>query len=674
MNKIDFDLNQKVSVKFTVNRAIDYAFSIQHQEGYWIGRLDSNSTMEAEYLMLLKFLGIEDPDIWRRVANHILSQQREDGTWGQYYQGPGDLSTTVECYFALKLAGISCQTPRMRKACAFILEKGGIAKTRVFTKIWLALFGQWPWEAIPLMPPEMIFLPQWFFVNIYSFASWARATIVPLSLVLVLKPICPITKTAEISELYAEPLKGEQQGFQKPDKLFSLRGLFYLGDKLLRVYEKLPWKPGRKKAIAKALEWILEHQEADGSWGGIQPPWVYSLIALKILGYDLEHPVMKKGLAGFEGFSAHFPEKDTLQIQACISPVWDTGLMMIGLQDAGVEKNDSRLQKACEWLMQKQILNGGDWQVYNPNTPPGGWAFEFDNDHYPDLDDSAEVLIAILRTKLYGESQQKQKATIDRGIKWLLSMQSQGGGWAAFDKDNDLSLLTKILFFDFGETLDPPSVDVTAHVLELLGRMGYTTSHPIVRKALDYIYQEQESDGPWFGRWGVNYIYGTGSVLPALEAIGEDMQQPAVKKATAWLIAHQNQDGGWGESCASYVERSCHGKGPSTASQTAWALLALLSAGEWEHSAVQNGIDYLCRTQTREGTWDEPYFTGCGFPGYGIGKRVKDLPKPGEPGYQGPEMPAAFMINYNLYRHYWPLMALGRFKRYLETGETKTMF
>lgn len=666
MKTFEIQEQQEVKLATILQNAIDYAFSIQHDDGYWIGRLDSNSTMEAEYLMLLYFLGIREGDIWRKVANHILSQQREDGTWGQYFEGPGDLSTTVECYFALKLAGISAQMPRMQKAKEFIISKGGLAKTRVFTKIWLALFKQWPWDAIPLITPEIIYLPHWFLINIYSFASWARATIVPLSIVLVKQPLCEIPEIASLKELCLSDQQEKQYAFAKPTSWLSWRSFFYVADKALRLYEKLPYKFARKSAINKALKWIINHQEADGSWGGIQPPWVYSLIALKICGYDLEHPVMKKGLQGFQGFSEECREKETLQIQACISPVWDTCLMMVALQDAAVPSDHPRLQQACKWLMKKQIRASGDWHIFNRKVVPGGWAFEFDNNHYPDIDDTSEVLIAILRTQLDGIDAEKQNEVFQRGLDWLINMQSRCGGWAAFDRDNDNPILTKILFFDFGETLDPPSVDVTAHVLELLGRKGYQADHPIVRKALNYVYQEQESDGSWFGRWGVNYIYGTGSVLPALEALGEDMNQPCIHKAVQWLIEHQNDDGGWGESCASYVDREYHGKGPSTPSQTSWALLALFAAGQWHSHAVREGIHYLIKTQNSDGTWDEPYYTGCGFPGYGVGKRVKDLPKPGEPGYQGPEMPAAFMINYNLYRHYWPLMALGRYYRYLK--------
>jgi squalene-hopene/tetraprenyl-beta-curcumene cyclase len=319
------------------------------------------------------------------------------------------------------------------------------------------------------------------------------------------------------------------------------------------------------------------------------------------------------------------------------------------------------LQKAGRWLLKEQILAGGDWQVKNRKGPPGGWAFEFENDTYPDTDDTAEVLIALHMVKLPPEEEERKARAIDLGVRWLLSMQSRNGGWGSFDKDNTKTFLAKIPFSDFGETIDPPSVDVTAHILELLGRLGYGRDFKPVRRALDYIKREQEHDGSWFGRWGVNYIYGTGAVLPALKAIGEDMGQPYIRRAVEWVIAHQNPDGGWGESCASYVDPSMRGKGPSTASQTAWALLALLAAEEADNPATHRGIRYLVETQREDGSWDEPYFTGTGFPGYGVGQRLKRLPSPGEEGYQGSELPAGFMINYHMYRNCWPLMALGRY-------------
>jgi squalene-hopene/tetraprenyl-beta-curcumene cyclase len=573
----------------------------------------------------------------------------------------------VECYFALKLAGISPDKAAMKKAREFILSKGGVPKTRTFTKIWLSLFGQWEWEGTPVMPPELIFLPSWFPFNIYEFSSWARATIVPMLVILTERPSRPIPTWAAIDELYPTPREHTEYSLPGPKGLIGWERFFHSADKLLRLYQRMPIKPGRGKAVRKATQWIISHQEADGSWGGIQPPWVYSLIALNHLGYDMDHPVMKKGFEGFEGFAIE--EGDTWRVQACVSPVWDTCLAVIGLLDSGMSPHAPAIQKATRWMLKEQILTGGDWQVKNKKAPPGGWAFEFENDIYPDLDDVAEVIMALDGARLDGEDEERKARAIERGVEWLLSMQSKGGGWAAFDKDNDKAYIAKIPFGDFGEALDPPSVDVTAHVVEMLGKLGYRKDFPPIERAYRYMRAEQEREGPWFGRWGVNYIYGTGAVLPALEAIGEDMDQPYIRQALDWLVAHQNRDGGWGESCGSYVDSFLRGVGPSTPSQTAWALLALLAAGETDSPPIRRGLQYLADTQQEDGSWDEPYFTGTGFPGYGVGQRLKRPTSPGERGHQGLEMPAGFMINYHMYRNYWPLMALGRYQKLARQGE-----
>ncbi|MFQ5860779.1 MAG: squalene--hopene cyclase [Dehalococcoidia bacterium] len=648
------------AVEETLQRAHDFMLRIQYPRGYWWGELESNATMEAEYLLLTHFLGAVDQERWRRVANDILGRQREDGSWGQYYGAPGDLSTSVECYFALKLAGVSPESPALERARRFILSKGGVPRTRIFTKIWLALFGQWDWKGTPAMPPELMLLPTWFPFNIYQFASWARATVVPMLILLTERAVKAVPEWARVDELY--PVSRDQVTYSlpRPPSLLRWAGLFWGIDRALRLYERFPWKPGRQLALRRATEWVLSHQEADGSWGGIQPPWVYALMALKVLGYPLDHPAMQKGLQGFEGFAIE--KEESCRVQACISPVWDTCLALIGLLESGMPADHPAVQRPTRWLVAEQIRSGGDWQVKAKGVEPGGWAFEFHNNIYPDIDDTAEVIMALQLARLAPEEESQKRETMERGVRWLLAMQSKNGGWASFDKDNTRAFVTKIPFFDFGEALDPPSVDVAAHVVEMLGRLGYTRDFPPVRKALRYIKEEQEEDGCWFGRWGVNYIYGTGAVLPALEAIGEDMGQPFVRRAVAWLLEHQNPDGGWGESCASYADPSLRGQGPSTASQTAWALLALIAAGEVNHPATHRGIQYLVETQQSSGSWEEPYFTAAGFPGYRIGQRFKRTPRAGEEGYQGTELPAGFMIKYHLYQRVWPLMALGRYR------------
>ena len=652
-------------VDTAIRRSRDFLLSAQYPDGYWWGELESNPTMEAEYLLLTHFLGVGDEERWRKLVNHILSRQRDDGTWGQFYDAPGDLSTTTECYFALKLAGVSPDEPSMRRAREFVLSKGGVPRTRVFTKIWLALFGQWSWSGIPVMPPEVMLLPNWFPINIYDFSSWARATIVPLLILIDRKAVKPIPESAMIDELYPSPRNQSDYSVTPPRRLIGWETFFYAGDRVLRQVEKLPWKPTRGQAIKRAEEWIVEHQEADGSWGGIQPPWVYSLMALHTLGYAVDHPVIAKGLAGLDNFAIE--EEDSLRVQACVSPLWDTPLTMMALLDSGLPADDPTLVRAGQWLVKEQVLQGGDWQVKAKEVSPGGWAFEFHNDLYPDLDDTAEIAMALQRVHLPSESDKRQ--AIDRAARWVLGMQSANGGWAAFDKDNTKFLIAKIPLADFGEALDPPSVDVTAHVLEMLGRLGYSSGHPSVAKALEYVLSEQEADGAWFGRWGVNYIYGTGAVLPALEALGLDMAAGYVQRAVQWVVDHQNPDGGWGESCASYVDPAYRGKGPSTASQTSWALLSLLAGREGGHPTTRRGVEYLIETQQGDGSWEEPYFTGTGFPGYRIGQRLDRYLTPDDPGYQGGELPNGFMINYHMYRNYWPLTALGRYRRAM-SGET----
>ncbi|MBP7725783.1 MAG: squalene--hopene cyclase [Candidatus Bipolaricaulis sp.] len=610
-----------------IDRGVNWLLSHQYPAGYFWGELESNVTITAEHLFLTHILGIGSPELWGKIARYILRQEREDGSWANWYGGPGDLSTTVEAYLALKLAGVDPASGEMERARGWILSQGGVEKARVFTKIWLALLGEWPWEATPMLPPELVLLPSWFPVNLYSFASWARGTILPLAILRVKRPVYPIPEHARIDELF--PRGRGNADYSLPRKKSAWGRFFSAADKLLRAYERMHIRPLRRLALKRAEEWIVDRQEVDGCWGGIQPPWVYSLIALHALGHPRGSPVMRKGVAGFDRYAIE--EEGTWRLQSCISPVWDTGLAMIALHDAGLPEDHPALVKAGEWLLGEQIFVGGDWQV-ECTARPGGWAFEFDNDIYPDTDDTSVVLMALQGTEL---SEEAKEFALSRGRDWLLGMQSRNGGWGAFDRNNTQVFLREIPFADFGELVDPPSVDVTAHIVEFLGKMGYRPGFRPLDRALRYMFREQEPDGPWYGRWGVNFIYGTGYVLPALQACGFPLDDPRVRKVVGWLLARQNEDGGWGEDVLSYHEPELRGRGPSCASQTAWALLALLAAGEEEGEAVRRGIAYLVRTQREDGTWDEPYFTGTGFP-------------------------TDFMIRYHLYRHVFPLMALGR--------------
>ena len=610
-----------------IERAVNWLFRHQYPDGYWWGELESNATITAEHVFLTHILGIGSQELWEKIARYLLSQQREDGTWANWHGGPGDLSTTVEAYLALKMAGVDPTAPQMQEAREWILARGGVERARVFTKIWLALLGEWPWEATPVLPPELVLLPKWFPVNLYAFGSWARGTIVPLTILRALKPIHPIPERARIDDLF--PRGRENTDPRLPRKTGFWGGFFFTVDRALRIYERRPLRFLRRRVLKVAEEWILERQEADGCWGGIQPPWVYSLIALRALGHALASPPVARGIAGFSRYAIE--DEGTFRLQSCISPVWDTGLAMMALQDAGLPADHPARVRAGSWLLGEQIFVGGDWQA-RCRARPGGWAFEFDNDVYPDTDDTSVVLMALHGTSLPKE---EKEFALGRGGEWLLGMQSRNGGWGAFDRNNTKTFLRQIPFADFGELLDPPSADVTAHIVEFLGRLGYRPGFRPLDRALRYLWKEQEGDGSWYGRWGVNHVYGTGAVLPALAACGWDMADPRVRKAVQFVVPRQNEDGGWGEDIASYHRVELRGRGPSTPSQTAWALLALLAAGEGEGEAVQRGVAFLVRMQREDGTWDEPHFTGTGFP-------------------------TDFMIRYHLYRHVFPLMALGR--------------
>lgn len=657
---------EQVNAAEALGKVRDYFLRTQHADGYWWGELESNPTMEAEYVLLAHWLGSDEGDRLGRVAEDLRRRQAGDGSWRMYYGAPGDLSTTIECYFALKLMRDDPDAPPMRRARDFIVAKGGIPNARVFTKIWLALFGQWDWRGVPVLPPELMLMPTWAPFNLYKFASWARATIVPLLVLLAARPTRALGPDQVLDDCY--PLGRGEADMRLPSRgrgLLSVERMFRMGDRVLCWLERLPWKPLREVALRRAERWMLAHQEADGSWGGIQPPWVYSLMALHQLGRPLDDPVIAKGLAGFrERWSLPSEDGAALRVQACLSPVWDTALAIRGLIDAGLPANHEAVQRATRFFIRTEIRVKGDWAVRNPELTPSGWAFEFENDSYPDIDDTSIVVMDMAAARMTDPAEEQARcAVVERATQWMTGMRSKNGGWGAFDKDNDAAYLAKLPFSDFGEVLDPPSVDVTAHVLEMFGRLGYGWDHPVVAKGLDYIWRSQEADGSWFGRWGVNYVYGTGAVLPALAAVGEDMSGAGVRRAVGWLAAHQNGDGGWGETCASYVDPSLRGTGESTASQTAWALIALLAAGGADTDAVRRGIGYLVATQRDDGTWDEPHFTGCGFPGYGVGEQPARYRKAGDPGWQGLELSAGFMINYHLYRNYFPLWALGRFVR-----------
>jgi squalene-hopene/tetraprenyl-beta-curcumene cyclase len=614
---VDTSNDAQVALK----RACTHLLSLQHPDGWWKGELQTNVTMDAEDMLLRELLGVRRQDESERSAAWIRSQQRADGTWANFHGGPGDLSTTIEAYWALRLVGDPVEAEHMRSAAQFIREQGGLERARVFTHVWLALFGLWSWERIPALPPEIVLLPSWVPLNIYDFACWARQTIVALSVVIARRPV-------HVLPFDLRELQGREALSPREPPSRAGRWLTRL-DRILRAYERRPFAPLRRLALGRAERWIVRRQEADGSWGGIQPPWVYSLIALRLLGYPLEHPVMLRGLEGLDGFMIE--QGSQRRLEACQSPVWDTALAIIALADAGLPADDPALMRASQWLLAEEVTARGDWAMARPELEPGGWAFEFANVNYPDVDDTAEVVLALRRTAP-AQAERARTAT-ERATRWVEGMQSAGGGWGAFDADNTRALVRELPFLDFGEVIDTPSADVTAHALEMLAALGLA-QEPVARAGLRWLLEQQEADGSWFGRWGINYVYGTGAAVPALVAAGVAPSAPSVRRAVAWLEKHQNEDGGWGEDPRSYDDPAWIGRGPSTASQTAWSLLALHAAGE-AGTAMQRGLRWLIDSQRADGGWDEPQYTGTGFP-------------------------SDYYINYHLYRLTFPIMALGR--------------
>jgi squalene-hopene/tetraprenyl-beta-curcumene cyclase len=641
-----------VTARSALGRAARHLLDLQDDQGWWQGELETNVSIDAEDLLLREFLGIRTAEETDASARWIRSRQRPDGTWSNFYDGTADVSTTVEAYVALRLAGDSPDAYHMAQAAAWIRDAGGVPATRVFTRIWLALFGEWSWDDLPVMPPELIYLPSWFPLNLSDWGCWARQTIVPLTIVGSLRPVRSLPfgltelRVAAGSAAPAAAGPAPAPGDAAWSRVFSEL------DRALHVYHRhglrtRPLRSVRSAAIRRCADWILARQEKDGCWGGIQPPWVYSVIALHLLGYELSHPVIARALAGLESFTiwADTPDGPVRRIEACQSPVWDTVLAMVALGDAGLPPDHPALARAGQWMLDEEVRGPGDWQVRRPGLEPSGWAFEFENDLYPDVDDTAEVILALARTSLPVGS--GLAGSVERGTRWLVGMQSKDGGWGAFDADNTRTLPNRLPFCDFGEVIDPPSADVTAHVVEALAKQGLAGSRP-VRRGVAWLLRTQEDDGSWFGRWGANYIYGTGAAVPALIAAGVLPGKPVIRRAVSWLVSRQNADGGWGEDLRSYehgsgsdgarrsaAARDWSGRGQSTASQTAWALLALLAAGGADDS-VERGIAWLTQTQLPDGSWDEPQYTGTGFPG-------------------------DFYINYHLYRLVFPVSALGRY-------------
>jgi len=618
----------------------DFLLGEQSAVGYWVSELESNVTITAEVIILYKIWGIAATKPLEKAKTYLLQQQRDHGGWELYYGDGGELSTSIEAYTALRILGMPANDPRMIKAKNFILGKGGISKSRIFTKMHLALMGCYDWRGAPSIPPWLMLLPDWFPFTIYEMSSWARSSTVPLIIVCDQKPVYDIADGLRVDELYAEGIDNVQYQLPKSGTIWDA----FVGlDHVFKFQEQNHLTPFRHQGLKAAEKWILERQEVSGDWGGIIPAMLNSMLALKVLGYDLQDPYVQRGLEAIANFALE--TEDIYCIQACVSPIWDTAWMVRALAEAGLAKNHPALVKAGQWLLDKQILTYGDWQVKNPQGKPGAWAFEFDNNFYPDVDDTAVVVMALTGITLPDEA--RKQGAISRAVDWIATMQCKTGGWAAFDIDNDQDWLNQLPYGDLKAMIDPSTADITARVIEMLGACGLTMDQSRIERGLAYLIQEQERDGSWFGRWGVNYLYGTSGALSALAIYDAQRFQNPIQTAIAWLLSCQNPDGGWGETCESYKDLRLKGKGNSTPSQTAWALIGLIDAvnalpelrqNRDLETAIAKGVQFLINSQTVEGSWDEVEFTGTGFPCH-------------------------FYIRYHYYRQYFPLIALARYQR-----------
>jgi squalene-hopene/tetraprenyl-beta-curcumene cyclase len=615
-----------------IERGVGSLLSLQRPDGHWVFPLEADATIPAEYVLLQHYLGTIDTELEPRIARYLRAGQGADGGWPLFFGGATDLSATVKAYFALKAIGDSPDAPHMRRARAAILERGGARRCNVFTRIMLALWGEVPWRAVPVMPVEIVLLPGWFPFHLDKVSYWSRTVLVPLLVLMALRPKPRNPRGVTIAELFVEPPETVRDWIAPPTPSAVGNG-FVLLDRLLRRAEPIfPAEP-RRRAIEKAVAFVTERLNGEEGLGGIFPAMANALMMFDCLGYPPDHPDRAKAAAALRKLMV---EADGhLFCQPCVSPVWDTALACHALMEVGDARLTSAIRGGLDWLRDRQVLDtAGDWAGARPGLRPGGWAFQYANPHYPDLDDTAAVALALDRF-----DGARYREAIDRAAEWVLGMQSRNGGWGSFDADNTHYYLNHIPFADHGALLDPPSADVSGRCLGFLAQLGTDPKHPAIAAALAYLRAEQEADGSWFGRWGTNYIYGTWSVLAGLNAAGVDPAAPEIRRAVDWLVERQHADGGWGESGESYYPDAPHGEAPySTASQTAWALLALMAAGEVSHPAVARGIAYLLASQDSEGNWEEPWYTAVGFP------RV-------------------FYLRYHGYRLFFPLWALARYRR-----------
>lgn len=610
----------------------------QHHAGYWRFDLEADTTIPSEYILLQHLLGTVDKEREQRLADYISKRQLADGSWPLYEGGAGNISTTVKAYFALKTAGHDPAAGAMRRACAWVRNNGGAERVNVFTRIMLATFGQIPWRTVPAMPAEMIWLSRRWYFSLDKISYWSRCVTIPLLLIFSYRPV---HRGTDIRELFGqEPESLKHIDGYIPENHF--KNAFILLERLLKLLE--PLVPGfiRRLSLRRLEAWMREHMRGEGGIGAIFPAMANAVYALKLLGYDATDPDMKRGIQALEDLVIE--EEAETYVQPCVSPIWDTCLSLSALSEAGLSPDNKAVKPATDWLFDKQVFSRGDWMSMAPDLEGGGWAFQFENDFYPDVDDTSMVVMALLRAGAHYNPDKRKR--IAQAVNWIIGMQNSDGGWGAFDIDNHHEHLNDIPFADHGALVDPSTADLAGRCIEMLAMLGYDKSFPPIARAVRYLQQQQEPSGAWFGRWGVNYVYGTWAVLVGLGALGEDPNQPYLRKAVKWLKDAQNSDGGWGESCDSYSDPGLGGSGESTASQTAWALLGLMAMGETEAEAVEKGVNYLVRNHDGAKGWKETAFTGTGFP------RV-------------------FYLRYHGYSHYFPLWALGVYARYRQGLETR---
>lgn len=621
--------------------ATEGLLALQHDGGWWDGEDEANQTLDAQYIFLLHYTGLlerpEYRDKARRLGNWIRRTQREDGTWAIYHGADGCISVTTESYAALKLLGDPADAPHMVKAREFIRAQGGPAKTRMLTRYQLALLGELDWAACPSLPIQILFAPKFSRFNIYELSYWARVCTVPLAVLADFKKVVPVPEGRGIAELYPAPidpsaLYAGSEGF----RAISWANFFVKADKLLKWCERRGINPLRQRALERARQWILDHQDEPGDWGGIFPAIANSLLALYVLGTDVDDPRFVRGMEALDRFEWPDEGRDETHIGPCVSPVWDTAWSVLALAEAGVAPDAQPLVRATDWLVSMQIHRKGDWAVKAPNTPAGGWAFQYYNDFYPDTDDTAVVMMALANGAPAREGARKQ--SLDLGRRWLLGLQNADGGWGAFEREVNDEVYNEILYNDEKNMLDPSTVDVTGRILEMFGTFGASRNDPVVRRAEEYVRRDQEADGKWWGRWGVNYVYGTWSVVRGLAALGVGPEDPAMQAAADWMESYQQEDGGWGESCASYLPGREAETCEPTASQTAWAILTLVACGRADGESCRRGVEWLLRHQRDDdGLWVEDAFTGTGFPN-------------------------AFYLKYHHYAKYFPVLALGAYR------------